>query len=193
MTRIIAGAAKGRRLAVPPRGTRPTSDRAREGLFSSLAALLGRAVGGADDLVGLRVLDLYSGSGAVGLEALSRGAGEVTFVERDRAACAMVAENVRAVGLPGTQVCRFEVERWLRTPNPGPAFDLAFADPPYDLADPALADVVIDLVSQGWVSEDALIVVERASRRGWTWPDVVAPLRDRRYGEATLWYGRAAR
>ncbi len=101
MTRVIAGAAGGRRLAVPPgTGTRPTSDRAREGLFSSWESQLGGAAG----WQGLRVLDLFAGSGAVGLEALSRGAGQVLLVEADPRAVRTLRENVRALGLPGAEV-----------------------------------------------------------------------------------------
>jgi 16S rRNA (guanine966-N2)-methyltransferase len=192
VTRIIAGAAKGRRLAVPPRGTRPTADRAREGLFSSLAALLGRAAGGAEDLRGLRVLDLYAGSGAVGLEALSRGATGVLLVERDRRAADIAARNVAEVGLAGVQVRRAAVESLAAGPNPDQPYDVVFADPPYDVPDESLASVLADLTDQAWLAPRALVVVERATRTGWAWPDGFDALRDRRYGEATLWYGRAA-
>ena len=105
MPRIVAGAARGRRLAAPPgRGTRPTADRAREALFSALEAQLG-------SLAGRRVADLYAGSGAVGLEALSRGASAVVLVESDPAAVRSLRANVDAVGLPGAEVVAGRVER----------------------------------------------------------------------------------
>src|SRR5512135_696597 len=125
MTRVVAGTAGGRRLAVPRgQSTRPTSDRAREGLFSALESMLG-------GLAGARVLDLYAGSGAVGLEAASRGAVAVLLVESDRRALEAVRANVAALGLPGTQVRGDTVERVAAVPNPGAPYDLAFLDPPY--------------------------------------------------------------
>ena len=167
MTRVVAGSARGRRLAVPPgEGTRPTSDRAREALFSSLAALVGA-------WAGRRVLDLYAGSGAVGLEALSRGAAHALLVESDPRAVRTITANVETLGLPG------------------PAYDVVFADPPYDLSDEDLRAVLVDLRPQ--VTDDAVAAVERSTRGGdWSWPAGWAGLRSRRYGEATLWYGRAA-
>src|SRR5579871_660391 len=142
MTRVIAGAAGGRRLAVP-RGTatRPTSDRAREGLFASLLSELG-------ELDGKRVLDLYAGSGAVGLEALSRGAAHVLLVESDARAVRVIRENIAAVGLPGAAVIAGRVERVLARGPDRPAgpqdadiggYDVVFADPPYALADEAVS------------------------------------------------------
>ena len=192
MTRIVAGAARGRRLAVPPTGTRPTADRAREALFSALASLVGTPLGGGDALDGLGFLDLYAGSGAVGLEALSRGAARVTLVERDRAAADVIAGNIEAVGLPGADLHRRAVEQVVKEDNPGDPYDLVFADPPYDLPGADLGRVLDALVRHGWVGADAVVVVERAARTPWAWPEGFVAERDRRYGEATLWYGRAA-
>ena len=184
MTRVIAGAARGRRLQVPPGdGTRPTSDRAREALFGSLESLLGA-------WAGRRVLDLYAGSGAVGLEALSRGAAHALLVESDPRAARTVAANVATLGLPGAEVRRGRVERVAAHGLPGPAYDVVFADPPYDLTDDELRTVLADL--RPAVADAAVVVVERATRGGaWTWPAGFEELRSRRYGEATLWYGRA--
>ena len=184
MTRVIAGAARGRRLQVPPGdGTRPTSDRAREALFGTLESLLGA-------WAGLRVLDLYAGSGAVGLEALSRGAAHALLVESDPRAARTVAANVATLGLPGAEVRRGRVERVAAHGLPGPAYDVVFADPPYDLTDDELRTVLADL--RPAVADAAVVVVERASRGGaWTWPAGYEAVRSRRYGEATLWYGRA--
>lgn len=182
MTRIIAGAAGGRRLAVPPSGTRPTGDRVREALFSAVESL------GA--IRGARVADLYAGSGAVGLEALSRGAAAVELVEADRKALAVLRGNAAEVGLPGATVVAERVERWAATSTG--RFDLVFADPPYALPAVELAEV-LGLVAQRLLAPSALVVVERG-RRGsdWEWPAGLVGLRERRYGEAVLWYGRAA-
>ncbi|GAA0632506.1 16S rRNA (guanine(966)-N(2))-methyltransferase RsmD [Sporichthya brevicatena] len=185
MTRIVGGTAGGRRLAVPPgRGTRPTSDRAREALFSALEARTG-------GLTGCRVLDLYAGSGAVGLEALSRGAAAAVLVESDPGALRVLRENVAALRLPGATVLGRSVAAVLAEPAPEP-FDVVFADPPYVLPGPELAALLAGAIERGWVAEDAVVVVERATRDpAWEWPAGLAADRDRKYGEATLWYGRA--
>jgi 16S rRNA (guanine966-N2)-methyltransferase len=186
MTRVIAGEAGGRRLAVPGgTSTRPTSDRAREGLFASVASELG-------SLAGRRVLDLYAGSGAVGLEALSRGASRVVLVESDARAVAVIKANIAAIGMPGAQVRGEKVERMLgRQPDPEP-FDFVFADPPYAVAGTDITKVLA-LLAHGWLAPDGLVVVERATRSGeLSWPDGLQLGKSRRYGEATFWYGRRA-
>ena len=204
MARVIAGEAGGRRLAVPDgRDTRPTSDRAREGLFATISSMVG-------SLAGARVLDLYAGSGAVGLEALSRGAEHVLLVEYGARAARVIRQNIEAIGLPGAEVFADRVERLLaRGPAPAggqdgtaPAggqdgtaqawYDVVFADPPYALADAGVSRVLILLAEQGWLAPGALVIVERATRSGpLSWPDGFVPDRSRRYGEATFWYGRA--
>ncbi|PJE99302.1 16S rRNA (guanine(966)-N(2))-methyltransferase RsmD [Streptomyces carminius] len=188
MTRVIAGTAGGRRLAVPPgQGTRPTSDRAREGLFSTWESLLG-------PLLGLRVLDLYGGSGAVGLEALSRGAGHVLLVESDARAVRTIRQNVRVLGLPGAEVRAGRAEQVVRGPAPGAPYDAVFLDPPYAVGDDELREILLTLRLRGWLAADALVTVERGTRGGeFRWPAGYEGLRSRRYGEGTLWYGRAAR
>jgi 16S rRNA (guanine966-N2)-methyltransferase len=187
MTRVIAGSAGGRRLAVPPgTGTRPTSDRAREGLFSSWESQLG-------SLEGVRVADLYAGSGAVGLEALSRGASHALLVEADTRAARVVRENVRVLGLPGAEVRTGKAEQIVTGPAPGTPYDVVFLDPPYSVTDDDLREILLTLRLQGWLTGDALVTVERSTRGGeFTWPEGFTPLRARRYGEGTLWYGRAA-
>ncbi|WP_455355594.1 16S rRNA (guanine(966)-N(2))-methyltransferase RsmD [Streptomyces sp. SYSU K217416] len=187
MTRVIAGAAGGRRLAVPPgNGTRPTSDRAREGLFSTWESLLG-------SLAGARVLDLYGGSGAVGLEALSRGAEHALLVEADGRAARTIRDNVRAVGLPGAEVRAGKAEQIVSGPAPSAPYDVVFLDPPYVVTDDDLGEILLTLRSQGWLTGDALVTVERSTRGGeFRWPEGFEPLRSRRYGEGTFWYGRAA-
>ena len=178
MTRIVAGTHGGRRLVVPAGdGTRPTSDRAREGLFSSLQSLL--------DLEGARVLDLYAGSGALGLEALSRGAASATLVERDPKALAALRRNVADLGL-AARVVEEDVASYLAgTPE---RYDVVLLDPPYDVdVDPVLAAL------PRWLEEGAVVVAERRTRGPAPSPPAgLEPLRSRRYGEATLWYFRAA-
>ncbi|MGF1339402.1 16S rRNA (guanine(966)-N(2))-methyltransferase RsmD [Streptomyces flavovirens] len=187
MTRVIAGVAGGRRLAVPPgTGTRPTSDRAREGLFSTWEALLGT-------LDGIRVADLYAGSGAVGIEALSRGAVHVLLVEADAKAARTVRENVRTLGLPGAEVRTGKAETTVTGPAPADPYDAVFLDPPYAVSDADLCEILLTLRAQGWLTGGALVTVERSTRGGeFNWPEGFEPLRARRYGEATFWYGRAA-
>ncbi|MFC9428468.1 16S rRNA (guanine(966)-N(2))-methyltransferase RsmD [Streptomyces sp. NPDC056987] len=187
MTRVIAGAAGGRRLAVPPgTGTRPTSDRAREGLFSTWQALLGT-------LEGVRIADLYAGSGAVGLEALSRGAAHALLVEADGRAARTVRENVAALGLPGAEVRTGKAEQIVTGPAPEDPYDLVFLDPPYAVTDDDLREILLTLRTGGWLGDDAVATVERSTRGGeFGWPAGFVPLRSRRYGEGTLWYGRAA-
>ncbi|QGV78288.1 16S rRNA (guanine(966)-N(2))-methyltransferase RsmD [Streptomyces ficellus] len=187
MTRVIAGAAGGRRLAVPPgNGTRPTSDRAREGLFSTWEALLGT-------LDGIRIADLYAGSGAVGLEALSRGAAHALLVEADQRAVRTVRENVRVIGLPGAEVRAGKAEQIVTGTAPADPYDVVFLDPPYAVSDDDLGEILLTLRTKRWLADDALVTVERSTRGGeFRWPDGFEPLRARRYGEGTFWYGRAA-
>jgi len=188
MTRVIAGQAGGRRIAVPPgNGTRPTSDRAREGLFSTWQSLLG------GPLDGERVLDLYAGSGAVGLEALSRGAGHALLVEADARAVRTVRENVKSLGLPGAEVRSGKAEQIIQTPAPTTPYDLVFLDPPYAVSDHDLREILLTLRTGDWLAAEALVTVERSTRGGeFRWPEGFEGLRARRYGEGTFWYGRAA-
>ena len=183
MIRVIAGAAGGRRLAVPGGvSARPTSDRAREGLFGTVVSEIG-------SLAGKNVLDLYAGSGAVGLEALSRGARDVLMVESDAQAVAVIRANIETVGLEGARVTRDRVERLLASQGRPDRYDLVFADPPYAMTTAAVTRV-LTLLADGWLADDALVVVERATRSGPVhWPPGYLPGKSRRYGEATFWYG----
>lgn len=176
MTRIIAGTHRGRRLVVPPgTATRPTSDRAREGLFSSLQSLT--------DLEGATILDLYAGSGALGLEALSRGAETATLVEDDPRALAALRVNVTSLDVAAT-VVDMDVSRFLAGP-PSP-YDVVLLDPPYELEIDPVLDVLLP-----WLAEDAVVVVERRTRGpAPAFTDGLELERSRRYGEATLWYFR---
>jgi 16S rRNA (guanine966-N2)-methyltransferase len=161
--------------------TRPTSDRTREGLFSTLTSLRG-------ELHRASFLDLYAGSGAVGLEAASRGARRVVLVERDAKALRAIRDNVRTLGLPGVDVVDQKVES-LVAGTPDAAFDLVFLDPPY--AD-SVGAVLDRLVGGGWLADEAIVCVERATRDGvLQWPPGIDPVQSRKYGDSTLWYGRA--
>ena len=180
MTRIIAGSAGGRRLAVPPgSGTRPTSDRVRESLFSRLESL------GA--VVGARVLDLYAGSGALGLEAVSRGAVSAVLVEADRRAAAVCRENARTLGMREVTVVADRVERYLpAAASRSERFELVLLDPPYALPDSRLGEVLTGVAHL--LVDEGLIVVERAARDGEPpWPDGLMPIGDRVTGETAVW------
>ncbi|MDM4762974.1 RsmD family RNA methyltransferase [Galbitalea sp. SE-J8] len=184
MTRIIAGFAGSLALRVPSSGTRPTSDRVREALFSALEAR--------DVLRGARVVDLYAGSGALGLEAASRGAASVVLVERASAAAADCRRNAAAVlrnaprdAPPRVEVAAQAVGAYLATA--AATWDLALVDPPYDLGAAELTAALGLLAPR--LADDALVVVERRTRDGEPgWPDHLEPERSRAYGDTTLWY-----
>jgi len=176
VSRIIGGTAGGRRLATPSgRSTRPTSDRVREGLFSTLGG----------DLSGRSFLDLYAGSGAVGLEAASRGAAPVMLVERDPKALRTLRENVAILGFSAVDV-QADVATFLS--GAATPYDVVFVDPPYaDRVD----GVLTLLIDGGWLAPGGVVVVERDSRGApLEWPAGIDADRSRRYGDSTLWYGR---
>ena len=186
MTRIIAGSARGLRLDVPGSGTRPTSDRVRESLFGALESL--------DAIADARVLDLYAGSGALGLEALSRGASSVDLVERSRSAAAVVRRNIvtvaRTLDDAPARVHESAVLAFLRRAT-GP-YDLVFTDPPYDLEDQSMDADLTALAPL--LSDDAVVVIERARRS--TPPDVAAAglevFREKSYGDTAVWWAQPA-
>jgi 16S rRNA (guanine966-N2)-methyltransferase len=192
VTRIVGGVAGGRQLEVPAGGTRPTSDRVREALFSTLDTLT--------DLAGARVLDLYAGSGAVGLEAASRGAAHVALVDSGREAGLALRRNADVVGQPGIEIHRMSVESFLAGAGAGAAtasasvrgYGVVFVDPPYAESDDALAGVLTALVDPfDLLSPAAIVVVERAAKTAApSWPIVIQPIKNRRYGDTVLWYGR---
>lgn len=194
MTRIIAGAAGSLRLDVPRSGTRPTSDRVREAIFSALESW------GLID--GARVLDLYAGSGALGLEAASRGAAAVTLVEKHPQAAQVAGRNARTVlgaftrsgSAPLVEVVRQSVQAFLDSAGEKPAaprWDVALIDPPYDLGDAELAANLAALVPL--LADDAAVLVERSTRSPEPeWPAGLAPVREKRYGETALWWAEPA-
>jgi 16S rRNA (guanine966-N2)-methyltransferase len=184
MSRIIAGISGGTTLAsVPGTATRPTTDRVKEALFSRLEALgmLARA----------RVLDLYAGSGALGVEAVSRGASTAELVESEAKAVAACQRNARtvndAVGRRAVTVHRAKVGAFLEHTVAGRHWDLVLMDPPYPLGEDQLARVLAAVAPH--LSEDALVVVERSSRSPEpAWPDGLVHFGDRKYGETHLWF-----
>ena len=182
MTRIIAGMLRGRRVHTPKgSATRPTSDRIREAVFSALAAREG--------LAGARVLDLFAGSGALGIEAVSRGAAAATLVDRDRAALAAMRRTVADLGLREVRVQAREVSAYLG--GDASEHDLVFLDPPYELSDDALS-VVLGALMRGWLAELGLVVVERSARSGEPrWAEGLEPEWHRRYGDTAIWVARA--
>lgn len=181
MTRIIAGAASSTTLRVPRTGTRPTSDRVREAMFSSLESR---------DLVdGAAVADLYAGTGALGLEAASRGAASVVLVDRASAAAAVCRDNARTVssrigGAVAIDVRAQPALGYLRGTTK--RFDLVFIDPPYEVDELEIGEVLGALVPL--LSPDALVVVERAKRSPEpTWPTGLEPRSKRTWGETVAW------
>ncbi|HEX5199345.1 16S rRNA (guanine(966)-N(2))-methyltransferase RsmD [Paractinoplanes rhizophilus] len=185
MTRIIAGAHGGRRLVAPAGAlTRPTSDRVREAVFSALESMT--------DLSGARFVDLYAGSGAVGLEALSRGASHALLVESDARAARTIRDNIVALRVgAAARLITGKVSQVLAGPPEGGPYDVVFADPPYAVGDHEIVELQEALLAGGWLAPDAVVAIER-SRRGdpLSWVDGITADRSRRYGETTLWYGR---
>lgn len=180
MTRIIAGTHGGRRLQTPAGdGTRPTTDRVREALFSSLISELG-------DLEGIQFLDLFAGSGAIGLEAASRGAAHVDLVERDRRAGRVMMKNVQELEFADVRVHSTTAEKFVHAVNREP-YDVIFCDPPYAYGPDLLADVLRG--ASAIRADGGIIVVERSARDPFEWPEGLAGLRDKKYGETVLWYG----
>ena len=181
--RIIAGSAKGVRLRAPGAGTRPLADRVKQTLFAILEP----------ELDGARVLDLFAGSGAGGIEALSRGAAGAIFVEKDQGAAAVIDANLRATGLAGptAAVVRWDVVRWLAEPNVDAAFDLVLVDPPY--AETELLTRVLEILGAPGAprAPDARVVAKHFWRdRPAEHIGRLALERDRRFGETALTFYR---
>jgi 16S rRNA (guanine966-N2)-methyltransferase len=190
VTRIISGSRGGRRLTMPPGDqTRPTSGKVREALFSALSSWTGGSGGAADvALRGWSFCDLFAGSGAVGLEAASRGAGPVVLVEHSRRALRTIDQNVASVGLD-VAVRRDAVEDAVRRQPPYP-FDIVFLDPPYELANGVVEAILRDLVTNGWLAAEGLVVLERSSRDAAPrWPDALGDTWEKKYGETVLYFG----
>ena len=184
--RIIAGRAKGRSIDAVASATRPTSDRAREALFSTLTSEFG-------EFDGLHVLDLYAGTGAIALEALSRGASLVHAVEKDDSAAKAIEsnyENLKSAQCPGIfHLYTMGVHRFLQD-KAQVQYHFIYIDPPYDVDDIDVTETLIQLVSGRFLHSQALIAIERNSRvRELLWPDGLERVREKNYGQATIFYG----
>lgn len=187
--RIIAGLAKGRTLSTVAGATRPTSDRAREGIFSSLLSEFG-------DFTALNVLDLFAGSGAIGLEALSRGAGLVHAVEKNEGACRTISKNADLVMASKTSgafhLYSISTQKFLEIPKTT-SYDIVYVDPPYDFSDVELYKCLVELRAGGFAKENGMVVVERARKSAsMKWPSGFEPIRERSYGQAVIYYGKLA-
>ena len=188
MTRIIAGEFRGRRIKVPESGTRPTADRVREAIFSSLSSL--------DAIEDLNVLDLYSGSGALGIEAISRGAKNALFVDSNKSACQTITSNLKELEIEAN-VSEVKVETLLKTPPAhkfNAPFHLIFLDPPYDYSMDDISTVLDLGLKNSWFSSDAILVVETSKAlKEFVWPEGFESLRDKSYGDTTVWYGQVCK
>ncbi|MET3807582.1 16S rRNA (guanine966-N2)-methyltransferase [Nakamurella sp. UYEF19] len=184
MTRITAGLHRGRRLQTPAGATtRPTSERVREALANALVA--------AGGLNGARVLDLYAGSGALGLELVSRGADSLVLVEQDRLALVALRANVATLKLTDAQVVPSDVRTFASSPA-GRPFDFVVADPPYDVPTADLTAIFAALAAGGHLGIGADLIVERSKRSGeMVWPEPLVEVRTKKYGDTRLCYGRA--
>lgn len=183
--RIIAGFAKGRPLDAVGSATRPTSDRAREALFSTLISEFG-------DFTDLRVLDLYSGTGAIALESLSRGAALVHAVEKDDAGARAISanfESIKSAQCPGIfHLYAMSVHRFLQD-KPAQSYHFIYIDPPYDLSDVDVIETLIQVRDGGYLDSQGIIAVERNSRtKEISWPEGFTALREKNYGQATIFY-----
>lgn len=185
MTRIIAGTAGSLRLEVPKAGTRPTSDRVREAIFSSLESW--------NIIRGSRILDLYAGSGALGLEAISRGAASAVLVEKHPQSALVASRNAKTVQqafrgaeVPSVTVARSSTQTYLDAAE-GQQFDVIALDPPYDLGEQELAANLVTVARL--LAEDGVVLVERSTRTPEpTWPESLVRFREKRYGETVLWW-----
>ena len=186
MTRIVAGTVGGRRIEVPRSGTRPTSERVREALFARLDHY--------GVLDGARVVDLCAGAGALGLEAASRGAGDVTLVDSSRTATETCRRNIRALGLRGVRAVTAKAAIFLSGAAGAPV-DLVLLDPPYELSEEDLTAILTPLIrsEDPWLTASAVVVVERSTRSPEpTWPEGMRRFADKRYGETTIWFAELA-
>ena len=183
MTRIIGGNFRGRNLKVPDSVTRPTSSRVREAVFSSVE----HAVSGLSDL---RVLDLFAGSGALGIEAISRGAAEVVLIEKDLRAVDVLHTNIAELKVENARVVIADVLQEVKQNSTRGKFDVVFVDAPYATADDEITEVILGLAANNWLDEYAVLVVERGSKSLVTWPKSYEELRKKVYGDTAIWYGQ---
>jgi 16S rRNA (guanine966-N2)-methyltransferase len=172
MTRIIAGQYKGQRISVPQRGVRPTTDRVREAIFSALNARL-------LSWPEITVLDIFAGSGALGMEALSRGAASATFLEKDRENAAVISANLKKLGAVGevivTPAHNFQSSSW---------YSLVFLDPPFAIEDTYLIELLANLTKN--ISIGGLVLVERGKQHSFSWPIGYSQVLERGYGDSLI-------
>ena len=187
MTRIIAGQARGRRLIVPRAGTRPTSDRVREAMFASIES---RLVSDAHSWTDVSVCDLWAGSGAIALEAWSRGALRVVAIDKAKVAIDAIRANIESVGAATISVLRAPVSQVVQSAPPGGAFDVVIADPPYEVTEVSVRRDLAAAHESGWFAVDALVLVERGAHSESPFPGFVKEVEVRPYGDTALWYGR---
>jgi len=188
--RIIAGVAKGRSLSSVAGATRPTSDRAREAIFSTLTSEFG-------DFLGLQILDLFSGSGAMGLEALSRGASLVHCVEKDDAAAKTISTNAslvqKALPFGAFHLFHMSAQKFVEG-SPQNQYHFVYIDPPYDFADSEITAILEKLHANNFFKDDAIIAIERASKTTQpAWPHGYEPSRTKVYGQASIYYANYAK
>ena len=183
MTRIISGKWKSRMLRVPQGVTRPTTSRVREAIFSTVLHEIG-------SFDGIQVLDLYAGSGALGIESISRGAHNAVFVDNDRNAVSMIKSNLGGLGHAQTEVIRNNVAAYLGQPSEHGTFDVVFIDPPYSVVDAVIEDHLELLAHDHWLNPDALVVIERDTQSVIEWPSGFQGFEPRSYGDTAVWYGR---
>lgn len=182
MTRVISGIHRGRELKVPKSVTRPTSSKVREAIFSAVDHAL-------SGLTDLRVLDLYAGSGAYAIEALSRGAVEAVAIEKDARAAQVIKSNAENLKIANLRVITMDAITALHGESKFGKFDLVFIDPPYATKDETIYDLLRQL-SNGWLNDGALIVIERAKGSRVEPPEKIAEFSKKVYGDTSVWYGQ---
>ncbi|MGL6236072.1 MAG: 16S rRNA (guanine(966)-N(2))-methyltransferase RsmD [Segniliparus sp.] len=180
MIRIVSGTLRGRRLQVPQAGARPTSERVRAAIFDALRSHI--------DLDGARVLDLYAGSGALGVEAISRGAEAAVLVEHAPVAVKALRSNIASLGLgERVRIQAGKVRQVLAGQAPARPFDLVLADPPYDIGCDEVDDMLAKLAGGGWLDPEGMLVLERASRTAaTTWPLGLELVKTYLYGDTRV-------
>lgn len=186
MIRLVSGRLRGRRIQVPQSGSRPTSERVRAAVFDALRGYV--------DLEEARVLDLYAGSGALAFEAVSRGAAAAVLVEQAAVAVRALRANVASLGLDGqARIQSGKVLQALAGPAPAQPYDVVLADPPYDIGQQEVDEVVLRLASEGWLDPDGILVLERSSRSAPTvWPEGLELARSYLYGDTRVEFAQHA-
>ncbi len=182
MTRVIAGAHKGREIKVPKTVTRPTSSKVREAIFSTL----NHALSGFTDL---RILDLFAGSGACAIESISRGASEALAVEKDSRAIQTIKSNAQNLGITSLRTLAMDALSAVGGEAKFGKFDLVFIDPPYSVKDEVISQL-LEQLAQGWLTDGAIVVVERAKSSSFNYPVKLVEFSKKVYGDTSVWYGQ---